>query len=347
MFSFNFKEDDIETNATESNGEMTECEKSETQGVSIEPKLHDLKTLLETLPSKVSYSTIEIPKADGAPVLIPRRELFDIKAQLMAEDQTLNQSIVAGLSADDILPSVYEGGFKTWECSLDLAQYLSEVYCGKKLSDEAVRHIIEVGAGTSLPTLVLFSHFFKNSHQRKHPIHLWIADYNISVLEACVMPNLVLTWHLAHFEAVAPREGDLEITSNLISSFLEDISDKSICIHGISGAWGDAFCQILDPLIDPYHLENMDIMFLASETIYSPSSIRSFVRVLSRVLRATRSAEGTTKALIAAKRIYFGVGGGVDEFLKILEESHGSANSVWESKGTGVGRVILEVVMNS
>lgn len=41
----------------------------------------------------------------------------------MAEDTNLDK-VQAGLSADDILPRVYEGGFKTWECSVDLANYL-------------------------------------------------------------------------------------------------------------------------------------------------------------------------------------------------------------------------------
>lgn len=41
----------------------------------------------------------------------------------MAEDTNLDE-VGAGLSADDIKPKVYEGGFKTWECSVDLANYL-------------------------------------------------------------------------------------------------------------------------------------------------------------------------------------------------------------------------------
>lgn len=44
----------------------------------------------------------------------------------MAEDDVSDQSSPAvGLSADDITPNVYEGGFKTWECAVDLASHLS------------------------------------------------------------------------------------------------------------------------------------------------------------------------------------------------------------------------------
>ena len=31
---------------------------------------------------------------------------------------------IPGLATDDINPGVYEGGFKTWECAVDLATYL-------------------------------------------------------------------------------------------------------------------------------------------------------------------------------------------------------------------------------
>ena len=42
----------------------------------------------------------------------------------MAEEDDLDESLTAGLSVDDIKPRIYEGGFKTWECSVDLARYL-------------------------------------------------------------------------------------------------------------------------------------------------------------------------------------------------------------------------------
>ena len=99
---------------------------------------------LQALPSKISYSTIQIPGCDGIPIDLPRRELFDIRTQLMAEDQSSDESIVAGLSTDDITPNVYEGGFKTWECSLDLAEYLVNWLRRRDDSWRAVHRFIEV-----------------------------------------------------------------------------------------------------------------------------------------------------------------------------------------------------------
>ena len=43
----------------------------------------------------------------------------------MSEDAPVEQAEPVGLFAHDIRPNVYEGGFKTWECSMDLARYLA------------------------------------------------------------------------------------------------------------------------------------------------------------------------------------------------------------------------------
>ena len=45
---------------------------------------------------------------------------------------------------DDITPNVYEGGFKTWECSLDLAGYLATLLRSQQNYDGGTRHFIEV-----------------------------------------------------------------------------------------------------------------------------------------------------------------------------------------------------------
>lgn len=59
---------------------------------------------------------------------LPRREVFDIRAQLMAEDgidSNENAELISGLEEGDIQTNVYEGGFKTWECAIDLAKLLA------------------------------------------------------------------------------------------------------------------------------------------------------------------------------------------------------------------------------
>ena len=172
------------------------------------------------------------------------------------------------------------------------------------------------------------------------------ADYNLSVLETTTVPNLLLTWHFSRAVTELPREGDLEITENLLVRFLGDLSERSIHLSGISGAWGDSFRHLVKPNALPHHREGMETIILASETIYSPSSIHPFTELLTGILNDAKDANGRAKALVAAKRVYFGVGGGVDEFLQALQKLHGEAAPVWELASPGVGRVILEVMNN-
>ena len=170
-----------------------------------------------------------------------------------------------------------------------------------------------------------------------------MADYNLSVLENATLPNLLLTWYFVSSIAVPEPTGDLEITPDLLSRFITDLSDKAICVRGISGAWSEAFADLLVQSEDFQRRTRTETVFLASETIYSPTSMHAFTRVLLKALKGAEETTAHARALIAAKKIYFGVGGGVDEFLTVLGELGGKGTTAWESKDDGVGRVIVEV----
>lgn len=62
----------------------------------------------------------------------------------MAEDTGEDLTLTAGLSTDDITPSVYEGGFKTWECAVDLARLLLSEYWEVESASGEGLHVIEV-----------------------------------------------------------------------------------------------------------------------------------------------------------------------------------------------------------
>ncbi|ORY53789.1 hypothetical protein BCR33DRAFT_779117 [Rhizoclosmatium globosum] len=58
-------------------------------------------------------------------LLLYRRCLADVKLDV-AQDQSESEWVdKVMLDNTDLIDGVYEGGFKTWECSLDLAEYLS------------------------------------------------------------------------------------------------------------------------------------------------------------------------------------------------------------------------------
>jgi protein-histidine N-methyltransferase len=105
------------------------------QGQPLLPSLvHSLASLLEELPEKIAYSTLKVALDDGEVVMLPRRELWDVRLQLMAQDDDV------GLGGDDVKTGVYEGGFKSWESSVDLVRVLS----GRVLQTGGVGKVLEV-----------------------------------------------------------------------------------------------------------------------------------------------------------------------------------------------------------
>lgn len=79
--------------------------------------------MLRALPSKLVYSTLVIKLDDGTSVQIPRRELWDVRVQLMAEE---DDEGLGNLGKDDVKTGVYEGGFKSWESSVDVVKVLHQ-----------------------------------------------------------------------------------------------------------------------------------------------------------------------------------------------------------------------------
>eukprot|EP00178_Gracilaria_changii_P023339 TRINITY_DN70702_c0_g1_i1.p2 TRINITY_DN70702_c0_g1~~TRINITY_DN70702_c0_g1_i1.p2 ORF type:complete len:294 (+),score=69.64 TRINITY_DN70702_c0_g1_i1:52-882(+) len=78
-------------------------------------------------------------------------------------------------SCADIVPAVYEGGYKLWECAIDLALYLHQhPLCRHKA-------VLELGAGHAVPAIVA---------ALQHARMLCIHDYNQPVLHHVTIPNV-------------------------------------------------------------------------------------------------------------------------------------------------------------
>jgi protein-histidine N-methyltransferase len=52
---------------------------------------------LSSLPDKISYSIVKVTSPKGFVARLPRRELFDVRLQLMAEDDNTSTNPLAGL----------------------------------------------------------------------------------------------------------------------------------------------------------------------------------------------------------------------------------------------------------
>lgn len=78
-----------------------------------------------------------------------------------------------GLSnSSDIIPGQYEGGFRMWECALDLAQYLKD--------KEVTGRVLELGCGHGLPGIVCLA----------KGAEVVFQDYNEQVLQVATMNNV-------------------------------------------------------------------------------------------------------------------------------------------------------------
>ncbi|KAG1731721.1 hypothetical protein EDB19DRAFT_1737026 [Suillus lakei] len=357
MFKFNF---DVEDDIEQSTDNLVNCTTQNHGDASAQAVIPDaftelsLTNALNSLPSKISYSPITIPLANGGELSLPRRDLFDARFQLISQnaddlDASQQPSISNARSAlhfldapSDLVPLVYEGGLKTWECSLDLASHLDGI--GSQF-DARGKRVLEIGCGTSIPSLYILHRIF-SSPPSQNQTHIHLQDYNASVLELVTIPNIILTWYLSEAaetyrksEEQADPPLELNISENLKDAFLQSLMTYGVNLRFFSGSW------------DTFDLRNSGGSYnlvLTSETIYRMESLPS----LTAIMRGACNAEGPNGVddylcLVAAKVLYFGVGGGVAEFVRCVRdlEKGGTVETVWE-KTQGVERRVMSVRWN-
>lgn len=350
----------------------------------LQPQRHTLAELLESLPSQVSYNYLDVPIQDdtadqgnqSAKIRVPRREIHDIRQQLMAEADvedaaaTSTDNLLGGLATGDLSTGIYEGGFKTWECAVDLAGFVApRAHSMDRMSEW---HVIELGAGSAIPSLVLLQRLLRarigaagilqEQDRGGRKLRFTLCDYNEDVLRLCTAVNVFLTVLLnstkAGFEkgdelddgeGYGTEEGNIEVDEPLTQTALRMLYDANIEIDFISGAWSDAFLQLLHqrqqtPQEESTLQNRPHTLVLASETIYSLDSLGPFSRVVMNTLESVQRAEaGKVEAFVAAKQVYFGVGGGIAEFEEKIKMLGGRTRTALNAKGAGVGRVVLEV----
>lgn len=131
------------------------------------PTEHQLAEMLSRLPSKIAYSTLAVELGGGETIHLPRRELWDVRVQLMAEDEGHGaekgaEELEPGLGEHDVKTGIYEGGFKSWESSVDLVKVLAE----ERLSP--------VAALANSPVRVIEVSHIVPSRDRQWPARSWM-----------------------------------------------------------------------------------------------------------------------------------------------------------------------------
>lgn len=327
-FSFGFTEENfsddefIEVEGVTSAAEMSAKEQVNPLNVenaeAKKPIHQDLSRLLESLVDvRVTFERYTTPAGQA----VFRRELFDVKHQLMSEEGGEKQDdefgVLMGTDTTDLQKNVYEGGLKSWECSIDTVDKLANL----PDSDLFKGDIVELGCGTALPSTFLFQRALKS---QVTGVRFKLSDYNPSVLRLVTLPNVIISWAstIPNDELIKLQKGDdkelpivedeLQLSSQLLSAFQTDLQTRDITIDLFSGAWNREFFNLITK-------EQTQIgLIITSETIYSPETLPVIGELLIELIVYSKSNSVTPTALVAAKDIYFGVGGSLVDFENYL-----------------------------
>lgn len=167
-FSFSFSGDDIDEDVSAPQiiapASVPAASASSAFPVQGKPQLppirHDLGQMLSKLPSKIAYSLLDVDLDGKGSIQIPRRELWDVRVQLMAEEDAEGEELEPGLGAHDVKTGIYEGGFKSWESSVDLVKVLAAKDVPTSLASVPF-HVIEVSGQNE-------SAFVTSANRRAH-----------------------------------------------------------------------------------------------------------------------------------------------------------------------------------
>ncbi|GAW03556.1 hypothetical protein LENED_005290 [Lentinula edodes] len=209
-----------------------------------------------------------------------------------------------------IVPGVYEGGMKTWECSLDLVDYL---HASLKDGDLEGKRVLELGCGTGIPSLYLLQKIFSlpstESALERSAIHL--QDYNPSALELVTFPNVLLTWYMSpasdtflssqassldagtdeilEYPAKDPTNaGELIITPALKDAFKQSLKKYNVELRFFGGSW-KSFENVIGTGTHSRDAQTQDAsegslggydILLTSETLYRTESVPELIRAM-------------------------------------------------------------------
>ncbi|KAK7204696.1 hypothetical protein BZA70DRAFT_311207 [Myxozyma melibiosi] len=419
MFKFDFSGEDISDTEADvpvpsSNGEpvstttttTTAADASKGSEFKVDTEIHDIRDLLQSLPSRMSYSLLSVSStsdlAQSSKLRIPRREVFDIKVQIMADEdllpsiseETTTKTETAAdnttqfrkkelqillSNTEDLRTDLYEGGLKSWEGAGDLTEFLADT------GVEVGKGVLELGCGSALPSIYLFQEYIRTlltatpeqqqqqQQQQYPPVSFIMSDYNYAVLRLMTAPNFLLAYHNVRNSLSTPTSSsddpsqptqtsdlDLEVTPDLVSQFFEFLDTHNISIKLISGPWNSSsFADFLG--YSPASTSNSTSpteklpfsLVLGSETIYSVASTNAFIPILLDSVSLWNTERETAllpTAYVAAKEIYFGVGGTARQFIEDTEKAGGKVKVVKRiasGRSSGVARVIIQTTAGS
>ncbi len=136
-------------------------------------------------------------------------------------------------------------------------------------------------------------------------------------------------------------EGELDIDDDLLRAFRVGLEQCHVKLSFFSGAWSPAFVQLVSSKSSSQkESPEASLLILGAETIYSPMALQSFTGSLMAILELHQ--RGGSMALVAAKKVYFGVGGSIEDFCDAVRARGGMVELIREEVD-GVRRAVVEI----
>ncbi|NXU99944.1 MET18 methyltransferase, partial [Cettia cetti] len=226
-------------------------------------------------------------------------------------------------SHSDLIPGVYEGGLKIWECTFDLLQYFSEAEI-----DFTNRTVLDLGCGAGLLGIVAL---------RGEAARVHFQDYNSTVIDEITLPNVVANCTSEGRRMGSGKDSKASKPPSKRPRKAEGSPDVLHRCRFFSGEWSQ-FSQHLLNSNKP--CSKYDII-LTSETIYNPDYYSALHDTLAQLL------DRNGHVYLASKVHYFGVGGGTYLFEKFIEEKNVFTTSMVKTIDQGLQRCIMEIAFKN
>ncbi|KAM6080030.1 histidine protein methyltransferase 1 homolog isoform 1-T2 [Theristicus caerulescens] len=222
-------------------------------------------------------------------------------------------------SRSDLIPGVYEGGLKIWECTFDLIDYFSEAEI--QFTNKTV---LDLGCGAGLLGIVAL----RGKAEKVH-----FQDYNSTVIDEITMPNVVANCINEGNRTGSGGDGKTSKPPLKRPKKAERLPDVLTKCRFFSGGWSEV-SQLLLSSNKPFSKYEM---ILTSETIYNPDYYSALHDTLAQLL------DKNGRVYLASKAHYFGVGGGIHLFEEFVVERNVFRTSIVKTIDKGLQRCIMEM----
>ncbi|XP_053563916.1 histidine protein methyltransferase 1 homolog [Bombina bombina] len=237
----------------------------------------------------------------------------------LSDKDSLSDSVVSKSikSNSDLIPGVYEGGMKIWECTFDLIKYFDEegVYFEGK-------RVLDLGCGAGLLGIEALKRKAKEVH---------FQDYNSTVIEEITIPNVLANCDSDNCNEYIKEEPDRKKYKKK-----DEKTGLLAKCRFFSGEWSQ-FRKLMQNETPPVTYD----IILTSETIYNTSYYRTLHETFENLL----TKNGIV--YLATKSHYFGVGGGVHLFETYVRERKVFCTKTLKIYDDGLQRFLINLSLKN